>query len=77
MLGGFVEKKRLCEYVSRNISIDGFTQMEVVRSHVAYYRDGGCVVLYSCISKGLELDRLSTRISQDGNSFEDKERLGS
>ena len=32
-------------------------------------------VVYSCISKGLKVDRLSPRISQDGNAFEDKERL--
>ena len=72
---GFVETKRRLKDVPRDISIEGFNMIEVVRSDAAYDKNGGGIVLYSRITKGLRVDRLSPRISQDENTFVDKERL--
>ena len=72
---GFVESKRRLEQVSTDISIKGFNKIEVMRSDAANDREGGGIVVYSRVTQGMKVERLSPVIVSKENYFVDKERV--
>ena len=72
---GFVESKRRLEQVPTDISIKGFNKIEVMRSDAAGDRDGGGIVVYTRVTQGMKVERLSPVIAIKENYHVDKERV--
>ena len=72
---GFVETKRRLEQVSSDISIEGYNKIEIMRSDAAGDRDGGGLVVYTRVTQGLKVERMTPTIVSEENYFVDKERL--